>query len=74
MSEPPRFPLAQIAAMFAVAADLGFVLLLWFSSVPIVVKVSTTAVLLLLAVAIVFFYLGRRYEWKKSVRVTIRRP
>lgn len=65
MQEPPRFPFDQMAALLAVAADLGFILLLWFSSVPIVVKALTTAVLCTIAIAIVFFFLGRWYQSKK---------
>jgi hypothetical protein len=65
MREPPRFPFDQMAALLAVAADLGFILLLWFSSIPIAVKVLTTALLCAIAIAIVAFFLGRWYQSKK---------
>jgi uncharacterized membrane protein (Fun14 family) len=41
-------------------------LLLWLSDLPVAVKVVVTAILVVGAGFIVAFYLGRRYEWKKS--------
>jgi hypothetical protein len=69
MGEPPPPLFSQLGVLFAVAADLGFILLLWFSSAPMVIKLGATGVLFLFAHGIVFFYLGRRYEWNKSIRV-----
>jgi hypothetical protein len=65
MQEPPPPIVNQLATMLAIAADLGFILLLWFSSAPVVIKVAATCALFLFAFAIVCFQLGRRYEWKR---------
>ena len=66
MDKPARVPLGALTTMMAVAADVGFVVLLWCSSTPIVVKIAVSGVLLNATFGIVCFQLGRRFEWKRQ--------
>lgn len=68
MPEPPTPPTTAILTLLAIAADVGFLLMLWFSSTPELVKIIASALLAQVAVAILFFYLGRRYEWNRFAK------